>query len=227
DKLEVFVGPIGSSLQTLFMATTRMYFPFLTCEVKCGASALDIADRQNAHSMSVAARGIVELFKTVKRHKELDRRLLTFSISHDHRSVRIYGHYPVIDGDEYTFYRYSIDDFSITAGGGRAKWLAYKFVKSVYDIHSTALLKDICSAIDDLPRGIDFSLSQSVGFSESSRDIDEQRSSAMSIQSMDESSQSSVLGSEAATPTSSFTQTTERLFKKPKKPSATGKNKRA
>jgi hypothetical protein len=32
------------------MATWRMYFPFFTCEVKCGAAALDIADRQNAHS---------------------------------------------------------------------------------------------------------------------------------------------------------------------------------
>ncbi|KAI4185038.1 MAG: hypothetical protein LQ346_005998 [Caloplaca aetnensis] len=224
DKLEAFVGPIGSSLQTFFMATTRMYFPFLTCEVKCGAAALDIADRQNAHSMSVAARGIVELFKTVKRHKELDRRLLTFSISHDHRSVRIYGHYPVIDGDEYTFYRYPIDDFSITAGGGRARWLAYKFVKSVYDIHSIALHKDICSVIDDLPRGIDFSVSQSAGFSESAGCVDGQDSSAMSVQSMDAGSQSSMVGSEAATPTSSFTQTTQRLFKKPKKWTATGGN---
>ena len=39
-----------------------MYFPFLTCEVKCGAAALEIADRQNAYSMTLAVRGIVELF---------------------------------------------------------------------------------------------------------------------------------------------------------------------
>ena len=44
------------------MATYYMYFPFLTCEVKCGAAALDVADRQNAHSMTLAVRGIVELF---------------------------------------------------------------------------------------------------------------------------------------------------------------------
>jgi hypothetical protein len=42
------------------MATYYMYFPFLACEVKCGAAALDVADRQNAHSMTLAARGIVE-----------------------------------------------------------------------------------------------------------------------------------------------------------------------
>ncbi len=30
------------------MATYYMHFPFLTCDVKCGAAALDVADRQNA-----------------------------------------------------------------------------------------------------------------------------------------------------------------------------------
>jgi hypothetical protein len=55
-----------------------MYFPFLTCEVKCGAAALDIADRQNAHSMTLAVRGIVELFRLVKREKELHQESLTF-----------------------------------------------------------------------------------------------------------------------------------------------------
>jgi hypothetical protein len=66
-----------------------MYFPFLTCEVKCGTTGLDIADRQNTHSMTLAVRGIVELFKLAKRENELHRELLTFSISHDHRTVRL------------------------------------------------------------------------------------------------------------------------------------------
>ena len=53
-KLKLFVGEVGSRLTTYFMGTTRMFFPFLTCEMKCGAVALDVADRQNAHSMTVA-----------------------------------------------------------------------------------------------------------------------------------------------------------------------------
>jgi len=57
------------------MATWRMYFPFFTCEVKCGAAALDVADRQNAHSMTLAVRGIVELFRLVKREKELHQEI--------------------------------------------------------------------------------------------------------------------------------------------------------
>ncbi|KAL2048964.1 hypothetical protein ABVK25_010817 [Lepraria finkii] len=43
------------------MATDEIYFPFLTPEVKCGNEALNIADRQNAYSASVAANAVVEL----------------------------------------------------------------------------------------------------------------------------------------------------------------------
>ena len=58
---------------TYFMATARMYFPFFSGEVKCSADALDVANRQNAHGMTVAVRALVELFRSVKREKELDR----------------------------------------------------------------------------------------------------------------------------------------------------------
>ena len=120
-KLEPFVGEIGSQACTYLMATTRMYFPFLTCEVKCGAAALDIADRQNAHSMTVAVKGVVELYRAVKREKELHREILAFSVSHDHRSVRIYGHYAIIEEDKTTFYRHPMYEFSFTALDGKDK----------------------------------------------------------------------------------------------------------
>lgn len=115
DKLQPFVGDIMDNYTSFFMGTYYMYFPFLTCEVKCGAQALDIADRQNAHSMTLAARGIVELFRVVNREKELDREILAFSMSHDHRSVRIYGHYPVIKRKDTTYYRHPIHTFDFTA----------------------------------------------------------------------------------------------------------------
>ena len=87
NKLQPFIG--DPSYLSYFMATYYMYFPFLTCEVKCGTAGLDIADRQNAHSMTVAMKGVVELFKGVGREQELHRRILGFSYSHDHESVRI------------------------------------------------------------------------------------------------------------------------------------------
>jgi hypothetical protein len=43
-KLQPFVGELTDQS---FMATYYLYFPFLTCEVKCGAAALNVADRQN------------------------------------------------------------------------------------------------------------------------------------------------------------------------------------
>jgi len=207
EKLEPFVGEIGSKALTYFMATTRMYFPFLTCEIKCGAAALDVADRQNAHSMTVAVRALVELYKAVKREKELDREILAFSISHDHRSVRIYGHYPVIKGDKSTFYRHPIRTFDFTEQDGKEKWTVYKFTKNVYDTWMPIQHKRICSAIDDLPADINFDLSQSASFSQSTPQSSQQ-SNAESILGED-NAQSSFLTSQEVTPTTSLTQTTE------------------
>ena len=216
-KLDPLIDSIFEN--SFFVATYRMYFPFFTCEVKCGASALDIADRQNAHSMTIAVRALVELFRSVKREKGLDREILAFSISHDHRSVRIYGHYPVIQGDKATFYRHPIHEFSFTALDGKEKWTAYKFTKNVYDTWMPKLHKKICSAIDDLPASINFDLSQSA-FSQSTPQSSQQ-SNAESVLGEDDS-QSSFLASQEVTPTTPFTQTTEPAFKKPKNKRAGG-----
>ena len=158
NKLDPLIGSVYDT--SFFVATYRMYFPFLTCEVKCGAAALDIADRQNAHSMTVALRGVVELFRLVKREKELHQEILAFSISHDHRAVRIYGQYPIIKGDKTTFYRHPIRTFDFTELDGIDKWTAYKFTKNVYDVWMPTHLKRICSVIDQLPPDLNFEVSQ-------------------------------------------------------------------
>jgi hypothetical protein len=56
---------------SFFISIYYIYFPFLICEVKCSVVALDVADRQNAYNITIAIRGIVELFKLIKREKEL------------------------------------------------------------------------------------------------------------------------------------------------------------
>ena len=214
NKLEPFVGEIGSKAFTYFMATTRMYFPFLTCEVKCGAAALDVADRQNAHNMTVAVKGIVELYRAVKREKELHREILAFSISHDHRSVRIYGHYVVIEEEKTTFYRHPIHEFSFVALDGKDKWTTYKFTKNVYDIWMPIHYKRICSAIDDLPSNIDFDLSQSASFSQSGCQSSRLSDVESAWMLKGTNSQSNIASSQEITPTTSVTQTTERASKK-------------
>ena len=210
-RLEPFVGELTDT--SFFMATYYMYFPFLTCEVKCGAAALDIADRQNAHSTTMAVRGVVELFRLVNREQELHREILAFSVSHDHRTVRIYGHYPIIKGDETTFYRHPIHTFDFTALDGREKWTAYKFTKNVYDMWMPTHLKRICSVIDELPPDIDFEVSQESELGESglSQGLESHHLS-------DQSSQSSHVPSRDITPDTSLSQNIERrAFKKPKK----------
>lgn len=203
---------IGTVFETsFFVATYQMYFPFLTCEVKCGAQALDVADRQNAHSMTIAARAVVELFRAVKREKELHREILAFSVSHDHRSVKIYGHYPLIEDGVVNYYRHPIRQFFFTELDGREKWTAYTFTKNVYEVWMPEQLKRITSAIKDLPLGINFRLSQASHSSQASQDVRSQLS-----QSTAESSQSSFAGSLDVTPTTSFTKPEEPASKKPK-----------
>lgn len=206
------MSELGFKVITYFMTTTRMYFPFLACEMKCGAAAFDFADRQNVQSMSVALRALVILFRSMKREKELDREILAFFISHDHRSVRIYGHYPVIEGDKITFYRHAIREFYFT--DGEEKWTAYKFTKNVYDHHSLKLHEMICSAIDDLLPDINFDFSQSASFFQSTPQSSQQ-SNAESIVG-ENNSQLSFSGSQEITPSTSFTQTNEPAFKKSK-----------
>ena len=157
SKLQPFLG--DPSCLSYFRATYYMYFPFLTCEVKCGTTGLDIADRQNTHSMTLAVRGIVELFRLANRENELHRELLTFSISHDHRTVRLYGYYPIIDGPRIRIYRHPIHTFDITALDGKERWTTYNFTVGVYS-HSLTILERICSVIDELPPDFKLEISQ-------------------------------------------------------------------
>jgi hypothetical protein len=150
-QLNTLQSRVGGVMNNSYcLGTYYMYFPFLTCEVKCGDVGLDIADRQNAHSMTLAVRGIVELFKLVRREKELHREILAFSISHNDESVRIYGHYPVIDGNKTAFYRHTIRKFNFTEMDGKEKWATYKFTKNVYDEWMPNHFKRICSVVDEL-----------------------------------------------------------------------------
>lgn len=86
-------------------------------------------------------------------------------ILHDHSSVRIYGHYLVIEGDKTTFYRDAIHKFDFTALDGKEKWTALQVTKNIYNKHSMILRGRICSAINGLPPDINFDLSQSASFS--------------------------------------------------------------
>lgn len=156
-----------------FTATYKVYFPFFTSKVKFGQQGLDIADRQNAHSMTVAVRGIVELYRIVGRVQELHRKVLGFSLSHDHRTVRIYSHYAEIDGPGTTYYRHILEEFAILGRESKDRWMAYQFVRNVYGSFVPIHLKRIKSAINQLcdPALSTFSSIQSTEKAVSSEDM--------------------------------------------------------
>ncbi|QVM13717.1 hypothetical protein D8B26_008323 [Coccidioides posadasii str. Silveira] len=194
-KFEPFLGYNPDSYSSFFLATFYMYFPFLTCEVK-GTAALDVADRQNAHSMTLAVQGIVELFRLVKREEEVNREILAFSISHDHRTVRIYGHYAIVKEEKTEYYRHPIHTFDFTALDGKEKWTAYRFTRNIYEKWAPNHLNTILSALDEIPPGVNFDIS----------DPGDSQTNAPSF--VDANSQASFADSMDVTPNTSFTQQT-------------------
>ncbi|PGH16322.1 hypothetical protein AJ79_01864 [Helicocarpus griseus UAMH5409] len=133
--------------QPKFPEKQRM--PMMRCQM--GLGDLDAADRENAHSMTLTLREVVDLFRIAKLEKHLVRRVLGFSISFDHRSVRIYAHYPVIDSASTNYYRRTIRSCDFTEFDGRDRWTAYKFVRSVYAFWAPRHLALLSEAIDELP----------------------------------------------------------------------------
>ncbi|KAJ4286032.1 hypothetical protein N0V88_008147, partial [Collariella sp. IMI 366227] len=187
-KLSPFIGDFIAGDQSFFMAT--------------------YCYRQNAHSMTLAVRGIVELFRAVKREDEVNRKILAFSVSHDHRSVRIYGHYPVITGTDIKYFRHPIHTFDFTALDGKDKWTAYRFTKNVYETWMPAHFKNICSAIDQLPSDLNFDvppLSEATGLSQDLGSL-MQSDASCAFMPDERGSQSSNAEQQAVTPGTSFSE---------------------
>ncbi len=204
DQLKKLQPSIGDWQTTSrLVATDEMYFPFLTSEVKCGNEALNIADRQNAHSAAVAANAVVELYRLVSRQDELNQKILTFSISHDNEVVRMYGHYALIKEKYTLFYRHPVDKLDFTRKDGKEKWTPYTFTRNVYDKFYPIHHERICSAVDQLPNPEDFAVES---FSQQSNfDSFEQNDSQLTTSCSQQT--------EAELPSS---QTSEPVFKKPK-----------
>lgn len=202
-KLSPFIGNFINGDQSLFIATYYMYFPFLIYEVKCGAATLDVANRQNAHSMTLAVRAITALFRAVNREDEVHRHIQAFSISHGHGSVRIYGHYPVLTGKNTKYYRHLIRNFAFTELDGKEKWTSYCFIENLYELWVPSHFQRLCSAIDQLSLELnldDLSL-PSTGLPQGKQSLDLTESDLNLLQN----NQSSHAKQETTTPSTSFT----------------------
>ena len=117
-----------------------------------------VSQGRHTHNAAVAANAVVESYRLISRQNELNQKILTFSISHDHQAVKIYGHYALIKGKETTFYRYLLRHFSITDQDGKDKWTAYRYSINVFKMFYSIHLKRTCSAVDQLPNPEDFAV---------------------------------------------------------------------
>jgi hypothetical protein len=161
---------IKPSEKSPYTAREDMYFPYLTAEIKSGNQALELADRQNMHSMCIALRAVVSLSQSAGYPEKVHRRLLGFSISHELDGLRIYGYYPEIDDGKTSFFRWPVAQFNIWTK--EDKWTCYRFVENLdrefLPIHTDRLIQ----LLAEIPDPEEYALSVDVD------DIDSQVSRA-------------------------------------------------
>ncbi|KAI9780479.1 MAG: hypothetical protein M1816_002841 [Peltula sp. TS41687] len=145
-----------TSVDNWTQVTTQMFFPFLMCEVKCGRESLDMADRQNMHSCSVAVRAILKIeqeadkYRPGKKMDSLNGQVLVFSISHDQQDARLHGHYVKMQGEKWSYYRYHIRKFDLNVYNDLLA--IYNFVQNIlksYLPRHVRRLKDALAALPD------------------------------------------------------------------------------
>ena len=148
-----------NSVNNWTQLTMHMLFPFLMCEVKCVREGLDIADRQNMHSCSVAVRALLRIEQEADKYrpqKEMEKKLnslngqvLVFSISHDQQDARLYGHYATVQGENWTYYRYRIRKFDLT--DSHSLLAIHNFVQNILKSHLPGHVKRLKDALAALP----------------------------------------------------------------------------
>ena len=175
-----------TSFENLTRPTDEMCFPFLMFEVKCGDKGLDYADRQNMHSCSVAVKTLLRLeqkadqYREDKQFESLLGKTLVYSISHDQNDARVWGHYALVEGEKWTYYRHHIGKFDI-AHEEKDLVALHNFARNVLTVYAPKLLKRLQNAIAALP--ISFTLSFSAGTM--SLEDDSQQGSQQSPQGRD------------------------------------------
>jgi hypothetical protein len=150
DKLKSY-----NSVDNWTQVTLQMFFPFLMCEVKCGREGLDMADRQNMHSSSVAVRALLRIeqeadkYRPEKKMDSLNGQVLVFSISHDQQDARLNGHYAIMQGEKWNYYRYRIMKFDLT--NNNSLLAIHNFVRNVLKSYLPGHVQRLKDALTALP----------------------------------------------------------------------------
>ena len=129
----------------------NMYYPFLICEVKGSDRPIQEAERQAMHSASIAARAIIQLYRKISSAEQLNRQILTISVSHNNTTVKVFGHFAQIDEEHITFFRHRIYAADFAADFASRDWAkAYKITRGIYSRFFPKHLERITSALPKL-----------------------------------------------------------------------------
>ncbi|KAI9893585.1 MAG: hypothetical protein M1814_006381 [Vezdaea aestivalis] len=117
---------------------------------------LDIADRQNMHSCSVAVRALLRLegeadkYRSEKLSGTLNGQVLVYSLSHDQQDARLYGHFAVRKGGRWTYRRHRIKKFDVTDLEDLRS--LYNFIQNLLEKYAPDLVKRIQEVLASLPK---------------------------------------------------------------------------
>ncbi|KAI9888820.1 MAG: hypothetical protein M1814_006223 [Vezdaea aestivalis] len=148
-----------TTIERPFLFTPNLSFPFLICEAKTGLVGMDNAHRQNIHSGSIAVAAIITLYQNAFRKdsdevKGLFSKILVFTISHDHTTAKLFGHYAIASNSYargFACYRSEIALHSLTLDEGKDRYKMYNFTINLYREFAPEHLKRIRDAIAELP----------------------------------------------------------------------------
>ena len=175
-----------------------MYYPFLVCEVKGSDRPIQEVERQAIHSASITARVVIQLYRKISSAEQLNRKILTISVSHNNTAIRIFGHFVWIDEEHITFFRHRIYTADFAADFASRDWAkAYKITRGIYDHFFPKHLDRVVSALSKLRQRALESFTSYLGLDSSTED-----------------------SSQEATPSATSSQENG-LFKKPSRPSTT------
>lgn len=152
------LAPFDTPTTPLQGYSREAYLPFFVVQSVDRGGSLDVADRQNSQSTSVAIQLLVSLYRLgrIDPAAALDREILMLSCSIDGDRMRLWGHYPVFGPlgptgvKPVTFYRYFLTEFNFREDPTRLP-AANHFTWAMYD-HFVPKIHDIIRrGIDALP----------------------------------------------------------------------------
>ncbi|KAI9799214.1 MAG: hypothetical protein M1825_004857 [Sarcosagium campestre] len=104
---------------------------------------------------SVAVRALLRIeqeadkYRSIKGFEKLNGEALVYSISHDQEDARLHGHYAIVEGEKWIYYRYCIKKFDLL--DLKDLLAAFNFLQNLLETYVPVLVKRLHDALEALP----------------------------------------------------------------------------